>query len=171
MYQIEGTYQVEDYVQANRLHMRQKWLRNTFVRLVFYGTLFCLSVFVGIWVAISSTDQSPLSILAAILPIILMIALLGYIYLPYRMKKIFAQQKELHLPFKMQISEAGIHSENSLGQGTRPWNMFTKWKEDQKIMMIYHSDVMFSMLPKRLLTMEIIDFVREQLKKNNIPEK
>ena len=87
------------------------------------------------------------------------------------MKKIFAQQKELHLPFKIQISETGVYFENSLSQTTRPWNMFTKWKEDQKIMVLYHSDLMFSMLPKRLLTTEIIDFVREQLKKNNVPEK
>ncbi len=171
MYQIEGTYQVEDYQQANRLHMRQKWLRNTFIRLVFYGILFCIFVFVGIGIYMSLDYQSSLSILATILPIILILVLLGYVYLPYRTKKIFAQQKELHLPLKMEISEEGIRFENANSQGMRTWDIFIKWKENQNILMLYLSDLMFMMLPTRMVGQEALGFVRQQLKKNNIPEK
>jgi hypothetical protein len=71
----------------------------------------------------------------------------------------------------MEISEDGIYLRNQITQETRSWGVFTKWKEDQKIIVLYHSDVMFTMLPKRLLTDECNKFVREQLEKNGIPEK
>ena len=171
MYQIEGTYQVEDYQQANYLHATHKLFKNIYYRTMWFIVMAC-SILSYIAFIVIVDGWMPFKIILWVLMIfILFYFILIYLYLPWRTRKIFAQQKELHLPFKIQISETGVYFENSLSQTTRPWNMFTKWKQGQKIMMLYHSDVMFSMLPKRLLTTEIVDFVREQLKKNNIPEK
>ena len=71
----------------------------------------------------------------------------------------------------MEISESGIQVENSMSRATRTWDMFTKWKENKNVLMIYISDAAFIMLPARLLTQEVITFVREQLRKNKVREK
>ena len=83
----------------------------------------------------------------------------------------YEQQKELHYPYTITIDEMGIHTKNQIGEAKRPWSLFVKWREDKNLIMLYHSDVMFSMLTKRYLNEEAIRFVHEQLKKNNIPEK
>ena len=110
-------------------------------------------------------------ILQVVVIIMLAVSMIYSLYIPYRVRKIFAQQKELHLPLKMEFSEEGIRFENANSQGIRKWDVFLKWKENQNMMMLYLSDVMFMMLPRRMLTQEIIGFVHEQLKKNKIPEK
>jgi len=39
------------------------------------------------------------------------------------------------------------------------------------MIILYHSDLLFSMLPKRYLNGESAQFIREHLGKNNIPNK
>lgn len=72
------------------------------------------------------------------------------IYIPYKAKKIFKQQKSLQIPFVVVVSNEGLHFSNEMGEVKIPWDNFLKWKENKNLFLVYHSDVLFQMLPKRL---------------------
>ena len=74
------------------------------------------------------------------------------LYLPYKTRKIFREQKSLHYPMTVSWSEAGFKFENQQGSAVMPWGDFFKWGEDSRIFLLYHSSRLFHMLPKRALT-------------------
>jgi len=162
MYTIQGTFTEEDYLNANKLHRRySKTWRWLYIALILE---LCLLLFLAFY----TQRWTPV-----IIGVILALLLIGLymVYLPYRLRKIFKQQKELHRPYTITIDEAGTHFKNEMGEANRPWNIFLKWKEDDNIIILYHSDLLFSMLPKRYLNDESIQFIRGQLEKNNVSKK
>lgn len=93
--------------------------------------------------------------LSEIVPILIILAifpLYRYVILPNRIKKIYAQQKELHSPFEIEFTDTAMIFSNEFGNATRPWNHFTKWKENNELILLYHSDVIYNTLPKRIFT-------------------
>jgi hypothetical protein len=96
-------------------------------------------------------------------------ALYRYALLPWRVKKIFQQQKELSMPYEIEITDAGLNITNELGNSLRPWKNFSKWKESKELFLLYHSDVMFTILPKRFTDSAQIEAIRDNLKSNNVP--
>jgi hypothetical protein len=165
MYTVEGKIILEDYQNANRLSRKPKGF-SIILRVVTYLFIGIAAVYI-LFVALTSPNW------ATILPLFVFAGIIVFTlaYVPYRTKKVFEQQKELHYPFTMTIDETGLHTKNQIGESKRPWNMFVKWREDQHLIMFYHSDILFSMISKRYLSEEAIQFVHEQLKKNQIPEK
>jgi hypothetical protein len=165
MYTIEGNITLEDYQNANRLHRSGKGFRS-FLRVLLY-------IYVGLILAVVLYQAVRSPSLGTILPFLVLVGLFVFIwaYIPRRIKKIYEQQKELHLPYTMTLDETGFHMKNELGESNRPWNMFVKWKEDKNLIMLYHSDILFSMVSKRYLNEETLGFLHEQLSKNQIPEK
>lgn len=165
MYIIEGQITLEDFQNANRLGRKPKGFALV-LRILAYAV-----IVLGILFILSIVFRSPS--LGTILPFLVLVGLIVFMfaYVPYRVKKVYEQQKELHYPYTMTVDETGIHTKNQIGEAKRPWNLFVKWREDRNLIILYHSDVMFSMLSKRYLNEESLRFVHEQLKKNNIPEK
>lgn len=165
MYTIEGNITLEDYQNASRLHRRAKGFR-FFLQVLLY-IYFALMLVLVLFLAIRSPS------LGTILPFLILVGLFVFIwaYIPRSIKKVYEQQKELHLPYAMTLDESGFHMKNEVGESNRPWNMFVKWKEDKNLVMLYHSDVLFSMISKRYLNEQALQFLHEQLRKNQIPEK
>jgi len=162
MYTFEGTFTEEDYLNANKLHRRNsrtwRWLYILLVTELFLLFLYCFLV------------QRWTPALIGVLLAVVMILYMLY-YLPYRLRKLFRQMKDLHRPFTITVDEAGTHIRNEMGEAKRPWDIFLKWMENEDILILYHSDLTFSMFPRRYMTEESAQFIREQLGKNNIPKK
>ena len=94
-----------------------------------------------------------------------------YVLQPNRARKNFVKQKELSLPFELEFTEAGMNFSNDLGNSTRPWAYFTKWKENEEIMLLYQSDALVTMIPKRLFAdPQQIETVQALLEKNAVPK-
>lgn len=72
-----------------------------------------------------------------------------YLYVPWKTRKVFRQQKSLQREFTLSWSEDCLLSEDANGQYKTAWADFTNWKEDAHIFLLYHSDIAFQMLPKR----------------------
>ena len=53
------------------------------------------------------------------------------------------------MPARLQITDTGVTASNSFGQGTYPWSHFHKWKEGKSLLLVYYSDVLFIIVPKR----------------------
>ncbi len=88
------------------------------------------------------------------LPFIL-IALGGYlgivygVWLPYRTKKIYKQQKTLQEPYDAEITKDELISTSSRGRATIRWTDFHKYKVGKDLLLVYQSDAIFHMFPRR----------------------
>ncbi len=145
---ISGQYLWTDYLDAQLLHLTPP--RATRISLWLLGAMLAVSIISMLLLRVPIEYGA-----ACLVPVLILVglyALYRYLIMPRQVKRIFNQQKELNSPFEIEFSEAGLSFSNEFGQTLRPWQMFLKWKENEKIFMLYHSDVMFSMFPKRLFT-------------------
>ena len=164
---LKGQLQWTDYLNSQLLHMQRSKLERIII-----NVLLLVFVFVTIggllFVAIG---QSELQI-SSFIPMILIVAifpLYRYVMLPRRVKQIFIQQKELSSPFEIEITDVGMNFSNEYGNSTRPWRNFTKWKENKELLVLYHSDVMFSIIPKRIFSdSQQLDTIKNLLEKNKV---
>jgi hypothetical protein len=165
---LKGQLQWTDYLNSQLLHMQPNWV----VRIMLYG-VYSVLVFAFVsglyFFAVGQLDTQ----LSYILPLFFFIAfypLYRYVFLPNRVKKIFTQQKELNSPFEIEFTDDAMIASNEFGNSTRPWKNFTKWKENNELIMVYHSDVMYSILPKRIFTdSQQIETVKSYLEKYKVP--
>lgn len=90
---------------------------------------------------------------SGVIPLILvltLIAVIRFIVTPRRIARLFKQQKDLSAPFVIELTDETSSSHNEFGEGCLPWGTFVKWEENEKLLLLYRSDVLFHMLPKRL---------------------
>jgi len=164
---IEGQIQWTDYLEAQLLHLRPaKWLR--IVLYCIFGLIGCSLVIL----LVSSGGDWYLTIeyLIPILFVLALFLLFRYVLLPGRVRHIYGQQKELAEPFEYEITDAGLTVANKYGHSIRPWGNFAKWKENKNLLLLYHSDVLFTMIPRRFCTDEQITAIHSHLLENKIPE-
>jgi hypothetical protein len=163
---IKAQIEWKDYLEAQLLHMQPtgfaRWIG--YALLVLSGLVFLISLLLLIM------RQLALEFFLLIVFIASAAAVYRYALLPWRVKKIFQQQKELSMPYEIEITDAGLNITNELGNSLRPWKNFSKWKESKELFLLYHSDVMFTILPKRCFTEPAqIEAVKGNLKSSNVP--
>ena len=138
----------DDYIAANALHCRGQYVRLFIGMVVGY-----LVVVLGMSAVLDRSLPEPVGFgigLAAI------VALGGvwllcarFVLLPTRSRRIFRQQKNLHQPFQITWDDETMATTATSGHNTTPWQDFLKWRENTKLFLLYRSDVMFNLIPKR----------------------
>lgn len=71
------------------------------------------------------------------------------LYLPRRVRRVYSQQRSLQLPFEGVCTESGIESTNANTTSRLPWSHLIRWKEGPTLFVVYQSDLMFNIVPKR----------------------
>lgn len=86
----------------------------------------------------------------------------GYysIFLKYKCAKIYRQQKNLQIPFQFSWDNDSIYMKNDMGEGRIKWSDFTKHKQNKSLILLYHSDALFNIVPKSAFANEqqLFDF-------------
>ena len=134
---------VEDYVAAQRLHTR--WTRKRVL----------ISLCAAVAGAVLLLLDQPWSFIAGC-------GLIGGVaggtvafeiarryQIPRRARRLFAQQKNLQRPLTFSWDDEGLSWTSANGSGKTPWVDYLKWGQDERLFLLYHSDAMFQMLPKR----------------------
>jgi len=163
---IKGQLQWTDYRQAQLLHSRPTgWVTIVMnVFLAFWVGTFLLGLF------FSATGRLAFALMVPGIALVALFVFYRFVLMPRQIQQSFSQQEELAAPFELEITEAGLNLTNEFGQTNRPWENFTQWKENKELFLLYHADVLYTILPKRLLSNpEEIDTIRTNLRKNNIP--
>jgi hypothetical protein len=161
--QLEWT----DYMKAQLLHMQPTGA----ARIVGYGLLAFAGFAFLVVLFLFISQQFPLELFLLILFIIALALFYRYGLLPWRVRRIFRQQRELSMPYEVEVTEAGLNVSNELGNALRPWQDFTKWKENQELLLLYHSDMMFTILPRRFFEeMGEMEAIKKHLVDHHIPE-
>jgi hypothetical protein len=147
-YELKISY--EDFKAAQHLHMRP---RRGF-RIVLYPLL-ALFALTAILVSINfvkghGSARSSYILMGCIAYLLLIIAIL----IPSKWKRIYNQQKLFEVTFDYEFTESSLCSTSELGNVSLPWGKFHKWKENKKMFIVYQSDVMFHLIPKRIFRTE-----------------
>ncbi len=163
---LTGQYQWTDYLHAQLLNMSPaRGLK---------ALIYFLLIFTGVIFLAGFYDfENHAFRFELILPVLIpagVYLLIRYVLLPSRTRDLFNQQKELSAPFEMEISDDGLKFSNEYGYTQRPWANFAKWKEDGELLLLYFSDVVFTMIPKRMFTdPQSLEFIHARLRENKIP--
>jgi hypothetical protein len=153
-------YTAEDYWGAQKLFIRTTQLTNAKLILLFVANL----VFAAIAYQFACQDHWFLSLLA--------IGGIGVnLWVPIAMKshfrKEFLHTKRNQLPIEIRLSEESFHSKYQDAEAEVNWEMFGAWMEDSSMLMIVPRDSrLFFMFPKRLLTKEEIEAIKDLFAKH-----
>ena len=145
-----------DNVQAQYLNLRPrpflKWLG------YFLGAIIALVWVLSIKVAVAhpETISTPLWMLA---PFIYFWLMFG-VWLPWRSRKTFAQQKVLQQPYSFELTEELFFATAAYGETRLTWDYFRKWKEGKTLFIVYQSDRIMQIIPKRCFASaeEMVEF-------------
>ncbi|GEM_PF-1009575 len=79
-----------------------------------------------------------------------LVGFVGYfaLFLKFKCKKIYRQQRNLQLPYEFSWDSSGIEMKNEMGKGRIEWSDFVKFKESKKVILLYQSDALFNIVPK-----------------------
>jgi hypothetical protein len=161
MIKFAGQLTADDCIAANKLHMQKRgWKRVAWI-------VFWVFMGVGTLLAADITVQDPSTGLPYLLLFLFIAALqlfLRLIYLPRRVRRVYAQQRNLQLAFETVCTESGIESTNANSSTRLPWNHLIRWKEGATLFVVYQSDLMFNIVPKRCFAQpEQVDAFRSLL--------
>lgn len=168
--QLVFTLTLQDYVSANRLHLRASYKRFRTYRL-------WLWVILLYWVFMVAVDQSfrPSKIVAdgvtAIalgIVVIVVCGLLTLLMIPLRAKRLFAQQKTLHQEQRVSIGAETIAFDGATFHLTHAWSDFPRWNESTSFILLYITDNAFHILPARALTEDIRARIRHALQQAGV---
>jgi hypothetical protein len=78
----------------------------------------------------------------------------GYfaLFLPWWWRRSYAQQKTLHVPFEFQISHDIFRMQGPFGNAELPWSVFRKWRSGKHMILVYQTDKLVNMIPRRMLS-------------------
>jgi len=71
-------------------------------------------------------------------------------WMPRNARKIYAQQKDLHLETEIWWDDDKLYSTNSQTQAHMAFSDMVKWRSNDKIVLLYRSDHLFNFLPARV---------------------
>jgi hypothetical protein len=142
---VVGQISFADFRAAQYVHLRPRpWLR-------YVGTLLLMLALVVLLVGLCADFATPSSHTNSLLmaALLVYIAAFFFVYLPWRYRRLYRQQKALHGPIRFQVAETGVTTTSSVGQVVFPWSHFHKWKEGKVVFLLYFSDALFTAVPKR----------------------
>jgi hypothetical protein len=129
-----------DYVAAQSLYRPQSgWRRLTFA----ISIVAVIAAVALLW----WTDNNALLLLYA--AFICCVATYNLLWIPWKARRVFRQQKSMQAPATVAWDDNGIHARNDSGEYRHGWSDFIRWREGKTLFVLNLSDVMFLMVPKR----------------------
>ena len=163
MITIEGQYNDTDFKAAVQLHFRTRLI---------ITVLWLAVAAASVLVVIASIPRSPTWISGIITSVVLVVTFLQrYVLAPRQTLSAFRKNKALSSRLKMEIDESYFSQDNDFGSGKLTWDLFTKWKADEKIALLYQSSSLIYIVPFRLIPSErdrqaLKDILESKIKRN-----
>lgn len=159
---ITGTYILEDLISGAWLHARR--------RLLVAGALGAL-LLLSLLNARSGLEELGASLygwaLWALSAAMLYFALLVFVAIPYKCRRELAQRKDLQRALTLSPSDAALGMTTEVLSITRPWSDYCKWMEGRKVFVLFLSDSVFQVIPKRFFASDSdVEVFRELLKRS-----
>jgi hypothetical protein len=145
MMTLRGTITVQDYIEALRIRARPaRWTLTIGALICVLGFLVAL---IGFQDVLTGKGRAIVPI-AGLMPI-LSVCVFHFFALPQSARRIFKQQRSMRDEFENTIDDAGFHSKTARFTGTCDWSYFATWAEGERVFVLYQSDALMNILPKR----------------------
>ena len=143
MRSAQGAVTAEDYLHAQRLHRRriESWLYGGCVLTALCGGLL-------LWQFPDAMLAGGMLVGGGTCGLVGEVAV-SRLYLPWKVRRLHKQMKAFAHPLVYEWDETTLRASSPQAQGERPWSDFLKYREDDRIFLLYHADNLFEMLPKR----------------------
>ena len=73
---------------------------------------------------------------------------------PYKCRRAYAQRKDLQRECTFLPSEEGLAFKSADTEGEKRWSDYLKWKEGKSVFLLYMSDNLYQLVPKRFFASE-----------------
>jgi Ca2+/Na+ antiporter len=158
-----GQHEWTDYYQAQLLHIRPP----LWAKVIIY--LFIGLLGLAVVVLVLRGELHWLEIINGVILVVLFLVI-RFIYVPWRVRRSYSQQRELSVPWEIVVAETGLEISNEYGHVILPWSGFIKWREDDQLFLLYESDAVYRVFPKRFFTgSEQLAEIRKKLTENHVP--
>ena len=137
---ITGTISANDYLNAQKLH-RKKAVR-------WYYAASCIALVIGLGLLILAQSTTSFMLIGAGLGGMVGEFAVSSILLPWKVRRIHRQQKDLASPFTYSWNSEFLEAQGASGHARRAWKNYAKYRENEKVFLLYHADNLFEMLPK-----------------------
>lgn len=147
-----GRLDAADFIAAQRLHLsaaNRRFIKID-IALIVLGATIVISAHLKVIESIPTAYVSlGWMLLGSGIGLILLQWSVSRTLQPRAWRRIFAQQKAMHEEFTYRVDDSGLYVSTPLGQAHRPWENFLRYRENDALFLLYHSDVTFELLPKR----------------------
>lgn len=134
----------EDYVRAQYLHLRPRPV--FFAALVLMLAAAVVLIVLKLFVHPSATTQPAPYVMLAVLGYL---AARFFFIMPMSAKRIYREQKTLHDPYEVEITEETIRFTSQHGDSSAAWRQLHKYKVGRDFILLYPSREVFHMFPRR----------------------
>ncbi len=146
---IEGRITEADLLAAYRLHSRKGWR----VLIVFWG-LGALAIVLG-YLALRAGYQAGFLFRALGVGLVIGVTLSLVLALVLRcvavlrnLGRIHREDAELQRPFTYAWDDEALRRRTTTSRWDRPWSDYLRWKQDDRLVLLYRSSVVFEPIPK-----------------------
>jgi len=144
-----GTYAPDDLISAVWVHLRPRR------SLAILGSLLLALCLAGDAVMLFNANEFGLGWTRWAVPgALLYLALFFGIGIPYRCRRTYQQRKDLQRPCAFLAEDQGLQFSTSDASGIKAWSDYVKWKEGKHCFLLYMSDRLYQVIPKRFLGSE-----------------
>ena len=142
--QLTGRLTERDLRSGMWLHLTPPWFMSIL------GVLVLALAFWVLWM--SFFGQNPTSGWGKWGVLVFLLYLLLYFgfYVPFSARRSLNQYKALQREFSLSPSETGLKWTAENGNAIIPWTDFLRWKENDAVFLLYVSDSLYHVIPKRL---------------------
>jgi hypothetical protein len=166
MASVSLQYRPEDFLDAWRLQLRH----NPFVRICQFSPLIVFPVISGPSFWAEYRDHGLMVGLITILPILVLGGLLlglgvlnDRVLLPRRARRFVSQQKSIQGETSIGWDAEGVAFIAKAGQSRIAWDDYFKWLENESVLVLFQSENLLNVVPKRCLTTDQVAEVRLRL--------
>jgi hypothetical protein len=96
------------------------------------------------------------------------VALIILVLTPITARRTFRQQRSLHGELRYQWTASALTINTEYASFDMPWGHFLRWSEGDKTFLLFESDRLYRVIPKRVLTQDQQDSLRRHLVKVGI---
>ena len=141
--EVAGEITEQDYLRAHWLHIkpRRRYRIAGYLVLALFGLASIPVISVSV---LSSQLELALSFFSPVVALVALAALRRHTH-----RRAYRGQPSLQGTHRYAFSQNQAVSESPLGKGEADWGLFTKWREDSRIFLLYQADNLSLMLPKR----------------------
>lgn len=159
----------DDMVAAARLFGREGLRRPRTLRLFAMLALMAFALFTALLMGVESFDGAvflghlPLIVLLTALPFAVVWALIA-ILTPRAARTTYRQQRSLQVELTYAWSDRGLAISSEYGAFEIPWSHFMRWAEDERTFLLYESDRLYRLVPRRVLAPDQQSSLRQALR-------